>query len=134
MAIIFQHTVKLVAPYINTDTPVLLHKDNTVSIILDQRKLSRMKLVDVESYTKLMETHSAYYIINQELDGENLTFLRTTYEAAGMKPTDLSKCDFIELLVGETLTFEEYQQQRSTENATIELLTLVDSYAKITTG
>lgn len=112
---------------------IMLHKDNTATVVFSTRQINRIKLSYSDMYTRLFEGDTHMYTLQYTPNGsdEPIIFTRTTIEALGLQPKDLTKQDVIEFTVGEVLTIDEYIEQRDTEKAQQTIIDVLDAVFKV---
>jgi len=111
---------------------VFIHQDNTATILVDQRRINRIKLTDREVYDSLNSNDNGFYCIEYDLDnGDTMTFIRTTVVALGLDEKDLSKDKIINLGVGSMITIEEYLSQRDKDSAYEPLINTIDALLNV---
>ena len=116
----------------DSDMLFMIHGDNSASILINQRKINRIKLTDRAMYDRLNERGNGYYTLNYETDNnETLTILRTEAHSFGMDTVDLSQCDYIDIDIQFHLTPDEYINKRSKEPSNDKLMELLNSFLNI---
>ncbi len=109
-----------------------IHQDNTATILVDQRRINRIKLTDREVYDSLNVNDNGFYCIEYDLeDGDKMTFIRTTVVALGLNEKDLSQEKNINLGVGSMITIDDYLSQRDKDNAYEPLINTIDTLLNV---
>ena len=109
-----------------------IHQDNTATILVDQRRINRIKLTDREVYDSLNANDNGFYCIEYDVeDGDKMTFIRTTVVALGLNEKDLSQEKNINLGVGSMITIDDYLSQRDKDTAYEPLINTIDALLNV---
>lgn len=114
------------------DMVFFLHQDNTVSVLIDQRRINRIKLTDRLVYDLLLGTDDAFYCMEYDMgEDEKLTIIRTSVGAIGLNEVDLSQSTHIDIGIGQCMTIDEYCSTRDISNAQSSLIKIIDSLINV---